>query len=173
MKEEDVMKEHFSVDEILDMAEHLERNGAAFYNRAAEGMSDPHIRTVLRDLATWEEAHEKIFSRMRATLTGDLRNKKALNAEDKRSLHLRAMVDGNVFDLQTDPSKLLSGRETIEDVLQMAVTREKDSVVFYLDLKNLLAETADPKSIDGIIEEEMDHIAFLNRELTTLHHQLV
>jgi hypothetical protein len=48
----------------------------------------------------------------------------------------------------------------------MAVIREKDSVIFYLDLKTLLAETADRKSIDGII-------AFLNRELTTLHHQLV
>lgn len=167
------MKEHFSVDEILEMAEQLERNGAAFYKLAAEGMSDTHIRAVLRDLATWEEAHEKIFSRMRATLTGDLRSDKALNAEDKRSLYLRAMVDGNVFDLQTDPSELLSGRETIEDVLQMAVIREKDSVIFYLDLKNLLSETADQKSIDGIIEEEMDHIAFLNRELTTLHHQLV
>jgi rubrerythrin len=167
------VKEHFSVDEILEMAEQLERNGAAFYRLAAEGMSDPHIRPVLRDLATWEEAHEKIFSRMRATLTGYLRSEKALNSKDKRSLHLRAMVDGNVFDLQTDPSELLSGRETIEDVLQMAVIREKDSVIFYLDLKTLLAETADRKSIDGIIEEEMDHIAFLNRELTTLHHQLV
>jgi rubrerythrin len=164
------VKEHFSVDEILEMAEQLERNGAAFYKRAAEGMLDSNSRTVLRDLAAWEEAHGKIFSRMRATLTEDLRSETALNPEDKRSLHLRAMVDGNVFDLQIDPSELLSGRETIEDVLQMAV---KDSVIFCLGLKPLLATTADQKSIDGIIEEEMDHIAFLNRELTTLHHQLM
>jgi rubrerythrin len=167
------VKEHFSVDEILEMAEQLERNGAAFYKRAAEGMLDSNIRTVLRDLTTLEAAHEKIFSRMRATLTGDLRSEKALNPDDKSSLHLRAMVDGNVFNLQTDPSELLSGRETIEDVLQMAVAREKDSVIFYLGLKPLLATMADQKSIDGIIEEEMDHIAFLNRELTTLHHQLM
>ena len=51
--------------------------------------------------------------------------------------------------------------------------REKDSVVFYLNLKKLLAETTEQKSIDEIIEEEMEHIAFLNRELTTLHQQLM
>jgi rubrerythrin len=167
------MKEYFSVDEILDMAEQLERNGAAFYRLAVKEMAEPHMRTLLSDLATWEDEHEKIFARMRVALRGKVRSGKALDPKDKRFMQLLAMVDGNVFDLHRDPAQLLNGQETTEDILQVAVRREKDSVIFYLSLKNLLVNTADQKIIDEIIEEELDHITFLNKELTTLRHQLM
>jgi rubrerythrin len=166
-------RERLSVGEILEMAEQLERNGAAFYRRAAEGIDDSHIRTLLRDLASWEEEHEKVFARMRAKVTGKKGEGKLLDPEDERSLRLRTMVDGNVFDLKGDPAGLIKGRETIEEVLQMAVRKEKDSAVFYLCLKSVLPDDADPSDIERVIEEEMGHIALLNREMATLHHQLM
>jgi rubrerythrin len=167
------MKTSFSLDEILKMAEQLEKNGATFYRFAAKEISNPHISKLLRDLASWEEGHEKIFARMRATLKGKMQVRKASDPKDKSSLHLQMLFDGNLFDLKTDPIELIKDITTIDDVLQMAVKKEKDSVIFYLSLKNLLANRADRKIIDKIIEEEMDHITFLNKELTTLRHQLM
>jgi len=161
------------VDEILELAEQLERNGAAFYRLAVKDATEPHIRTLLRDLATWEDEHEKIFARMRLPLRGEVRSVKDLDPKDKSFLQVLEMVDSNVFDLHTDPAQLLNGQETIEDILQVAVRREKDSVIFYLSLKNHLVNIADQKIIDEIIEEELDHITFLNKELTTLRHQLM
>ncbi len=167
------MEKRFSLDEVLEMAEELERNGAAFYRLAADTIGDSHMRTLLRDLAAWEEEHQKIFARMRAGLTGEQRSAEALDPKDKKTLYLRAMVDGNVFDLKSDPAELLKGKTTAEDILQIAVGKEKDSVLFYLGLKDFLPNAQERASVESIIEEEMGHIAFLNRELTTLHHQLM
>jgi rubrerythrin len=167
------LKKYFSVDEILEIAEQLERNGAAFYRLAVKEMAEPHIRTLLSNLATWEDEHGKIFARMRVPLRGEMRRVKDLDPKDKSFLQVLAMVDSNVFDLHTDPAQLLNGQESIEDILQVAVRREKDSVIFYLSMKNLLVNTADQKIIGEIIEEELDHITFLNKELTTLRHQLM
>jgi rubrerythrin len=155
------------------MAEQLERNGAAFYKFAAKEISNQPISKLLRDLASWEEGHEKIFARMRVSLEEKGQDGKTIATKDKSSLHLQLLFDGNLFDIKTASIELIKGKTTTDDMLQMAVKKEKDSVIFYLSLKNLLASRADQKTIDKIIEEEMEHITFLNREITTLRHQLM
>lgn len=117
------MKEYFSMDEILEMAEHLEKNGAAFYRLAAKEKTEPHIRKLLLDLATWEEGHEKIFARMRAPMREEVRRVKDLDPKEKSFLQVLAMVEVDVFDLHKDPAQLLNGQETIEDILQVALRR--------------------------------------------------
>ena len=167
------MKTSFNADEILKIAEQLEKNGVTFYKVAALKVSNPHINKLLSDLASWEEAHEKTLARMRAVLKENVQGEKTFDAQDKSSLHLQMLFGGNLFDLKTDPIELINDNTTIEDVLQVAVKKEKDSVIFYLSLKNLLTNRVDQKIIDKIIDEEMDHITFLNKEITTLHHQFM
>jgi rubrerythrin len=48
--EETNMSTPFNADEILEMAEQIERNGARFYRRAAEGAVDPRNRQLLSSL---------------------------------------------------------------------------------------------------------------------------
>jgi rubrerythrin len=45
---------------------------------------------------------------------------------------------------------------------------EKDSIVFYLGMKELVPERLGKNRIDGIIKEEMGHLASLGTELATL-----
>ena len=59
----------FNVDEVLEIAEQIERNGAEFYRHAAGAAAAGGTRKLLEDLATWEEDHEKLFSDMRKTLS--------------------------------------------------------------------------------------------------------
>ena len=56
----------FNADEVFEMAEQIERNGAKFYRRAAEGAGDPHERDLLNELADWEETHQRVFAAIRA-----------------------------------------------------------------------------------------------------------
>ena len=52
----------FNPDEILEMAEQIERNGARFYRQAAQGAQDAGVRELLQKLATMEDGHEKLFA---------------------------------------------------------------------------------------------------------------
>ena len=157
----------FNADEILEMAEQIERNGAKFYRRAAEG-ADARSRQQLLDLAAMEDVHEKTFASMRSELSEQEQKLMAFDPEGEAGLYLQAFADGHVFDVNADPSELLTGREKMEDILQTAIGLEKDSIVFYLGLKEMVPEKLGKGKIDDIIKEEMSHIIDLSKELAAL-----
>ena len=147
------MSHEFNVDEILKMAEQIERNGARFYRKAAEVLEDRRVRKLLVDLAAWEEDHERIFAAMRADLTENERQPTVFDPENESALYLRSMVDGHVFYIRQDPNTLLTGKETAEEILQLAIGQEKDSIVFYLGLKEFTQEKQGRERIDGVIKD--------------------
>ena len=162
------MSFEFNADEILEMAQHIERNGARFYRRAAELVEEAAIRKLLEDLAAWEDGHERAFVTMRADLAAHESEPQVFDPEHEISMYLRAMADGHVFDARVDPADTLTGRESAEDILRMAIGQEKDSIVFYTGLKEMISQTAGKERIEAIIKEEMGHIGFLNREIAAL-----
>ncbi len=166
------MSTPFNADEILEMAEQIERNGARFYRRAAEGAVDARNRRLLLDLAAAEDEHEKAFASMRADLAGEKREPAVFDPDGQAALYLRAMADGHVFDVRADPVELLTGKETVEDILGMAMGMEKDSIVFYLGMKEMVPEGLGKDRIDGIIHEEMGHLALLGKGLAALGQEL-
>ena len=50
----------FNADEVMEMAEQLERNGARFYREASERVADSPTRIMLLQLSMMEEEHERI-----------------------------------------------------------------------------------------------------------------
>jgi rubrerythrin len=128
----------FSADEVLGLAEQIERNGAAFYRRAAGIAGDPP-RKMLLELAEMEDGHEKTFARMRAEFAkkGGAR---AFDPDGDAELYLRAMAAGRVFDATSDPAAALTGKETVVQILQQAVALEKDSIVFYVGIRRAVGE---------------------------------
>ena len=59
----------FNADEIFEMAEQMERNGANFYRDAADNISDGKNKELLLRLADMEVEHEKTFVEMRKSLS--------------------------------------------------------------------------------------------------------
>jgi rubrerythrin len=162
------MRVHFSADEILEIAEEIERNGARFYRHAAEGIESPQKRQLLLDLSVMEEKHEKVFTAMRADLSAQEREETAFDPEDESSSYLKAWADGHVFNIRKDPVELLTGQESMEDILLIAIGLEKDSIVFYLGMKDITPQRLGRSRVDDIIKEEMNHIASLSGELAIL-----
>jgi rubrerythrin len=163
----------FNADEIFQMAQQIEKNGVRFYRWAAERSGKPGGAQLLMRLAAMEEDHEKIFARMRADLTEVERKKLVFDPEDQTSSYLRAWADHHVFNLRHDPSEQLTGKETVDTILQIALGMEKDSIVFYLGMKDAVPERLGRSKIDEIIKEEMRHLDSLSRELETQRHQLL
>lgn len=157
-----------TADEIFEMAEQIERNGARFYRRAAQGFTDSRARQLMLGLAAMEDQHEKVFVAMRGELLQQEREPRVPDPYGEAILYVRGMADGHVFDVRKDPSEWLTGKETMEDILRTAIGLEKDSIVFYLGIKEIVPERLSKQRIDEIIKEEMGHIAVLSREMAFL-----
>ena len=52
-----------------------------------------------------------------------------------------------------------------EQALKLAMEFEKDSIVFYLGMRDAVPEKLGRDRLDGVIKEEMGHIRLLSREL--------
>jgi rubrerythrin len=163
----------FTAEEVFQIAEQIERNGKAFYNQAANHVSNPPAVQILSRLAKDEEEHEKIFARLRGELTAQDRKTKTVYPESQTLAYLRAWADGQVFDVRVGPAERLTGKEKVEDIYRMAIGIEKDSIIFYLGMKEAVPENYGREKIDRIIKEEMGHMSSLTRELETLRHQII
>jgi rubrerythrin len=158
----------FNAFEILEMAEQIERNGVKFYRKAARSVFDRRMRQLFEDLADMEVEHEKVFAAMKKQLSEEAREPAVFDPENETALYLQAMADGHVFDPKKDLSKQMTGTESVEDILKLAIGIEKDSIVFYLGLKDFVPVRGGKDKVESIIKEEMGHIAILNQKLSAL-----
>ncbi len=152
----------FNADDIFEMAEQIERNGVAFYKTASENVADPQSRKLLTDLSQMEEQHAKFYASMRATLSEKEKTVTVFDPENEGIQYLRALADTRVFFEKTINMK------SMKDILKAAIEAEKDSIVFYLGMKDVVPEGMGKSRIDAIIKEEMGHIRLLSKELVAL-----
>lgn len=149
----------FNADDIFEMAEQMERNGAKFYRTAAAAVDDGDARQFLLKLADMEDDHEKTFSAMRSQLATAEKAATVFDPEDEASQYLRALADTRVFfEKPIDTSSMTA-------ILKDAITAEKDSIVFYLGMKDAVPEKMGKARLDDVIKEEMGHIRLLSRTL--------
>jgi rubrerythrin len=153
------MSYDFNADDIFEMAEQIERNGARFYRQAAGEITDEAAKKLLLDFAAMEDSHEKRFAAMRAELSNAKKSTTIFDPQGEAGLYLRALADTRVFfEKEIDTSSM-------EIILKEAIGAEKDSIVFYLGMKELVPEALGKSKIDDIIKEEMSHIRILSKEL--------
>jgi rubrerythrin len=158
----------FNADEIFEMAEQIERNGAAFYREAAAKTKDAPTKKFLVDLAAMEDGHLAIFQAMRKEMGKADKEPVTFDPDNQAAVYLQAMADAKGFEGKISPGLKLSGRETLSDVLSIAINAERNSVVFYVGLKTLVQTDRSRKQVEKIIGEEMGHIAVLQKKLLSL-----
>jgi rubrerythrin len=154
----------FNADEIFEMAEEIERNGAKFYRKAAKNASDKQIKNTLLKFAAMEDAHEVTFAAMRAEIQSEI----SYDPEGVAALYLKAIADANGFEGKVSPDEELTGNESIEEVIKIALRAEKESVAFYVGLKDIVAADDGKARVDAIIKEEMVHVTQLTNMLTDM-----
>ncbi len=158
----------FNADEIFEMAEEIERNGAKYYREAAEKTSDRKTKQMLLDMATMEDEHLETFVEMRKELSGREKEPMIFDPDNQAAMYLQVMADARGMEGRIGPTAKLTGSETIKEILDIAVNSEKDSVVFYLNLKGLVPVKAGRDKVEEIIIEELSHITTLLKKLKAL-----
>jgi rubrerythrin len=159
----------FNADEIFEIAEQIEVNGGKFYRRAAESFNKEETQNLLKGLARMEDQHKVTFAKIRENLLTKERQPVVYDPCDEAVLYLRAFAGGQVFKLNVDIDAFFTGEETLEDILHKAIGFEKDSIVFYVGIRDLVPEDLGKDQIDRIIKEEKQHIVILTKELTALN----
>jgi len=158
----------FNADEIFEMAEEIERNGAKFYRKAAGNTKDKTAQKLLTDLAVMEDGHLKTFRDMREKLTDNEKDPLIYDPDNEAAQYLKAMADMHGCEGKISPIKELTGGETLKEVIEIALNAEKESVVFYFGLKSFINEAAGKSRVEKIINEEIGHINILNKKLLEL-----
>jgi rubrerythrin len=155
----------FTADDVFEMAEQLERNNAKFYKEAAQNTDNPEYKKRLVELSEMEVEHEKTFIDLRSELSGSEKASTVFDPQNESALYLKALADTKIFfEKEIDFSSMKS-------VLKAAIIAEKDSIVFYLGMKEMIPEKYGNDKLDKIIKEEMDHIKILSKELIALKNQ--
>lgn len=153
----------FNADEVFKIAEEIEKNGEKFYRSAAESISEPDKKNILLHLAEMEKDHELLFKKMHEELSVEEKMMTTYDPDDLGAKYLKALADTRVFY-----EKTIESTELFE-IYKTAITAEKDSIVFYLGMKEVVPAHLGKDRLDSIIKEEMGHISLLSKELLELN----
>lgn len=158
----------FNADEVFEMAEEIERNGARFYREAAGMASDASVKKMLQELAAMEDGHEKTFQQMRKELSQADKEPTTFDPENEVAQYLQTLADFHGTEGKISPTEKLTGQETMPEILKIALQAEKNSIAFYVGIKDLVPEKSGKDRIQAIIIEEMAHVSTIGGKLQSL-----
>ena len=80
---------------------------------------------------------------------------------EELSLYLNAMADAHGGEGDPDVVESFSGKESMAEIVAIAVGLEKESILFYVGIKDMVPPKFGQDKIDTIIKEETQHVAQL------------
>ncbi|MDD5678356.1 MAG: ferritin family protein [Kiritimatiellae bacterium] len=158
----------FNADEIFQIGVEIERNGKAFYQAAAKSAQTSETKKLFEELAKWESGHIIVFETLKNKLAESARENTAFDPDNEALLYLKAAADTHVFGRNANAEALAEECKTTRAALKMALGFEKDSVVVYANMRNLVPEKLGKPDIDKLLNEELQHISMLNDKINAL-----
>jgi rubrerythrin len=152
----------FTTGELLDIAVGIERNGVAYYESLAHFTPVAELKAVYSGLASMERHHIDVFQNLRAGISGG----GAIvppESEEEYATYLQALVDSSVFTSDQVAREMAQKASGPAEALQLALGAEKDSILFYTEMRDLVPQR-DRGAVDKIVREERKHV----RELSQL-----
>lgn len=148
----------FNADEIFEMGMDVEKNGEAYYKRAAELVKDKKIKEVLLMLMREEQEHYKTFKKLRDSLPPKSSLPTVGDPENQENLYLDALVKSRLFNNVHEAEELASKVEDEIEALRAALTFEKDTILFFQTMKSMTREDLGREEINMLIDEERKHV---------------
>lgn len=152
----------FNAAEVFKVAVRIEENGARFYRKAAELQSDPENKKFLEQLAAMEDTHKSTFLKMNENVSGAEKTELVFDPEGEAEKYLAAMADTHGGEGSPSAADALTGDESMEEILKTAIGLEKESILFYLGIKDMVPPKFGQDKVNAIIEEERRHVIQLN-----------
>ena len=158
----------YNAHEIYQLGIEIEKNGKAFYTACAKTTKDETVKDLCEDLSSWEEEHVATFEKLKSQLPKDARLLDSYDPDDKLQLYLKAVAGTHVFVVNRDVDTVLATANTPAKILATALAFEKDSVVVYTTMMRLVPDDLGKRSLEKIIEEELQHISIITQKMAAV-----
>jgi rubrerythrin len=154
------MKKFSSVREAIETAIQMEKDGYAFYNKAAAQTSSDMGRSVFESLANDELVHLDVFQKLFDDKFGESEWDDLVNSNKKyREMPIFPKDLKTIEGINLDTDEL--------DALRIAIDSEKEAIDYYMEIRANSDDDNVKKIIDMIIEQEKKHYFLLEQEF---HH---
>ena len=152
------MSVFFSGSELLEIAVGIERNGAAFYQALADKTHNKDARAIYDYLSGEERKHLNTFQTLLNSI-GQYKPPESYAGE--YMMYLKSLVDNTVFTNTTEAQQKAEKTSSEIEALDTGIQAEKDSILFYSEIQNLVKES-DRHIVYNIINEEKGHLRQLH-----------
>ena len=151
----------FSIDDIIDLAIQIERNGEKILRDAQKKISNPQLTSLVEWMADEEVKHVEWFSNLKPT------PRMAINdpaIEEMGKSLLRNVLGDQGFSLKD--ANFIKISQT-KDLLSIMIEFEKDTVLFYEMIRSVVSDKETLTFLDKIIAQENQHAQKLQTFLDT------
>jgi rubrerythrin len=155
----------FSARELVNIGIGIEGNGAAFYDYLVGSTKDAVVQAAYKHLAGKEREHIEIFQNMLGSV-GDYQPPETLTEEYEA--YLKALIDSFIFTDDKVARDVAQKVSSDVEAVQIALSVEKESILFYTEMRELV-RSSDRDIVNRVIEEEKSHM----RELIHLKKSLI
>ena len=143
--------------DLTKIALEIERKGAAFYDIMARSSDEAKVGQTFQFLAEMERHHVQIFQDIFSSI-----NQNGMpSSKRERSVYIQALMDNSAFTDDFMSSEIVNRIQNDVQALELSIVAEKDSLIFYYELEDQLADP-NRELINRIIAEEKTHIIQLS-----------
>lgn len=156
----------FNLKEIFDIAISIEKSGYVFYTKAAKTL--PEYSDFFTFLANEEIQHDVVFTGIKnESISKEVQNN-LWDPEGIISVYFDSLADSAIFNKEDNINELFSGTHSIDEVIDWALKREHDTILFFIGLKSTLETEEDKLIVEKIISEEINHVHILMNKKSEL-----
>jgi len=149
----------FSGSELINIAIGIEKRGIAFYDIVAKSTDNAEAGKVFQHLADMEREHIQVFQSM---LGEAGKYQPAETAAREYADYLQALVNNAVFTDDLITSEMATQADSTIRALELSISAEKDSILFYYEMRDIMPQRAHP-TMNKIIAEEKSHLQQLSK----------
>jgi rubrerythrin len=148
----------FDANDVIRFAVRIEEDGEAFYRKVALVSQEKDTRDLFNFLADEEIQHKAIFREMLSKMET---LQPAETYDGEYAMYLSDYIDGKVIFKKEAQQELTSDTKDTLSAITFAMQRESDSILYYHEAKQFIAEKY-YNIIDKIITEERKHFSKLS-----------
>lgn len=151
----------FKIPQFVEMAVKDEETGEALYNALALMTSNPELKEEYLKIADQEKHHKARFQKILENLPEEnMREQYKGQYQD----YLNVLLSTKAFPQTKSVSDIVGELKNDREALELALRMEKDTLLFYYSMNEVIPDTS-KKIVSDIMREEQVHIEELSRLL--------
>lgn len=145
----------FKMGEFIEMAIRDEETGAAFYDALVKVTKNEDVKKGCLRMADQERMHADRFRRMLSEVGSEKPREEFAGQYEQ---YLDYLLTSRAFPTPEDAARKVADFKSDIDALRVAMQMEKDTLLFYDEIKALIPDTH-RKYVADIILEERVHVS--------------